>query len=78
MRRDERVLAELRDGKGLEAIAKRLALTLSDPECTPAEQASVARELRMVLKELRALPVADEGDPRDELAARRKARRRGA
>lgn len=74
MRRDQRVVKELRDGDVLEAIQKRLALTLSDPACTPSEQAAVARELRMVTKELESRPKVQQGDPIDELVARRKAR----
>jgi hypothetical protein len=75
--RQQRVAKELRDGKGLEAAAKRLAETLHDPGCPPAAQASIARELRMMLAAIGAKPSAEQGGIVDELLARRKAREAG-
>ena len=73
MRREDRVRKELRDGEALEAMAKRLAQTLHDPETPATAQAAVARELRMVLKDIAAAPKTQQGDKLDELTARRKA-----
>ncbi|MFF2650379.1 hypothetical protein [Streptomyces sp. NPDC058045] len=63
---------------GLAAAAVTLAEHL-DAARGPTGAANVARELRMVVGELRDLaPMTQEGDALDDLTARREARRRGA
>ena len=72
--RRERVAKEIRDGKALESAARRLAETLHDPDTEPAAQAAVARELRMLLKDM-GDTVRVQEDRIDQLASRRRARR---
>jgi hypothetical protein len=59
----------------LERAARRLEATLHAEGTEASAQAAVARELRMVLAAIDARP-KQTGDTIDELAARRKTRRR--
>lgn len=63
------------DRAALEAIRDRLAEELASPECFGV--AGIARELRAVLADLAALPVA-KGSVVDELDEKRRARRAAA
>ncbi len=75
--REQRVRKHIRDGETLEVARNRLMLTLEHPGCPPAAQASIAAALVRIERELATLkPKVEQGDPIDDLAARRKARRR--
>lgn len=63
---------------GLAELAESLARSVDEAVENPSAKAAAARELRAVLKNLRALaPVKSEGGALDDLAAKR-AQRRGA
>ncbi|WP_237408954.1 hypothetical protein [Streptomyces sp. M2CJ-2] len=63
---------------GLSELAESLARSVDEAVDNPSAKAAAARELRAVMKELRALaPVKSEGGALDDLAAKR-AQRRGA
>lgn len=57
----------------LEALRDRLARDLDEAPATVSAQ--LASQLRETLRELDALPIAEEASAVDEIAARRKARR---
>ncbi|WP_308798071.1 hypothetical protein [Streptomyces sp. UH6] len=63
---------------GLAELAESLARSVDEAVDNPSAKAAAARELRAVMKDLRALtPVKAEGGKLDDLAAQRK-KRRGA
>ncbi|MFJ3044033.1 hypothetical protein [Streptomyces tendae] len=63
---------------GLAELAESLARSVDEAVDQPSAKAAAARELRAVMKDLRALaPAKSEGGALDDLAAKR-AKRRGA
>ncbi|MFC7892693.1 hypothetical protein [Streptomyces sp. NPDC057381] len=63
---------------GLAELAESLARSVDEAVDQPSAKAAAARELRAVMKDLRALaPAQAEGGALDDLAAKR-AKRRGA
>ncbi|WP_330351447.1 hypothetical protein [Streptomyces sp. NBC_00582] len=64
---------------GMTALALSLARAVDASAKNPAAKAVAARELRAVMRELRALaPVVSEGDTVDEITAQRDKRRAAA
>ncbi|MFE7236097.1 hypothetical protein ACFVAF_36895 [Streptomyces sp. NPDC057596] len=64
---------------GMTALALSLARSVDASAKNPAAKAVAARELRVVMKELRALaPVGEEGDVVDDIARQREKRREEA
>lgn len=62
----------------LEALRGRLEAVLSDPETTPRDLATVAREYRILVTKLaETAPAAGKSSPLDEIAAARR-KRKGA
>jgi len=64
---------------GMIALALSLARAVDSSAKNPASKAVAARELRAVMKELRALaPIGEEGDAVDDIARQREKRREEA
>lgn len=64
---------------GMTALALSLARAVDSSAKNPAAKAVAARELRAVMKELRAMaPIEEEGDAVDDIARQREKRREEA
>ncbi|WPP30030.1 hypothetical protein [Streptomyces sp. CL7] len=64
---------------GMIALALSLARAVDSSAKNPAAKAVAARELRAVMKELRAMaPIGEEGDAVDDIARQREKRREEA
>lgn len=74
MRRVDRLRKESRGGEGQQRLADMLYAKAHDPEEPLRDRVAAAREWRQMTRDLK--PAAAEGDGLDDLAARRKARRR--
>ena len=65
------------EGLACEGWQRELALSLAEG-MDSAPNASLAKELRVLMGELGAEQLVEESDPADELAAKREARRRAS
>lgn len=72
----EKPAETMTDRDRLEALRARLEAVLHDPETTPRDLATVAREFRLLLATLAETAPRSGTSPLDEIAARR--RERGA
>lgn len=75
--RAQRLRKEIKDGESLEKMAEMLYAMANDPAIREADRVAAAREWRQVMKDLGNQPKA-ERNVKDDLAARRQARRRAA